>query len=152
MTGSNLPVAPDEVAVPISVLGADLIDRGGVNSNVLEVLRKALPSFAGRGNTGNSNGTNNNQNTAGGSQVQLRNLQDRPLPTKVSVFIPELMTAPSEQEVTLRPRAVNELPLTAVLDGAVLTQRGDRPVQVQVSASYQSKRLVRSFTELIGVT
>ena len=74
VTGSNLPVAPDEVAVPVSVLGADLIDRGGVNSNVLEVLRKALPSFAGRGNTGNSNGTNNNQNTAGGSQVQLRNL------------------------------------------------------------------------------
>lgn len=74
VTGSNLPVTPDEVAVPVSVVGADLIDRGGVNSNVLEVLRKALPSFAGRGNTGNSNGTNNNQNTAGGSQVQLRNL------------------------------------------------------------------------------
>ena len=75
--------------------------------------------------------------------VQLRNLQDRPLTTKVSVFIPELMRAPSEQEVTLRPGAVNELPLTAVLDEAVLGQRGDRPVQVQVSASYQSKRLVR---------
>ena len=75
--------------------------------------------------------------------VQLRNLQDGPLTTKVSVFIPELMTTPSEQEVTLRPGAVNELPLTAVLDEAVLGQRGDRPVQVQVSASYQSKRLVR---------
>ena len=76
-------------------------------------------------------------------KVQLRNLQDRPLTTRVSVFIPELMTAPSEQEVTLRPGAVNELPFTAVLDETVLGQRGDRPVQVQVSASYQSKRLVR---------
>ena len=75
--------------------------------------------------------------------VQLRNLQDRPLTTKVGVFIPELMKAPSEQEVTLRPRAVSELPLTAVLDEAVLNQRGDRPVQVQVSASYQSTRVVR---------
>jgi iron complex outermembrane receptor protein len=74
VTGSNLPTAPDEVAVPVSVLGADLIDRAGVNSNVLEVLRKSLPSFAGRGNAGNSNANNNNQNTAGGSQVQLRNL------------------------------------------------------------------------------
>ena len=75
--------------------------------------------------------------------VQLRNLQDRPLTTRVGVFIPELMSAPSEQEVTLRPGAVNELPLTAVLDEAVLTQRGDKPVQVQVTASYQSKRLAR---------
>ena len=75
--------------------------------------------------------------------VQLRNLQDRPLTTRVGVFIPELMKAPSEQEVTLRPRAVNELPLTAVLDEAVLNQRGDRPVQVLVSASYQSTRVVR---------
>jgi len=41
---------------------------------VLEVLRKSLPSFAGRSNAGNSNANNNNQNTAGGSQVQLRNL------------------------------------------------------------------------------
>ena len=79
----------------------------------------------------------------GFGKIQLRNLQDHPLTTKVGVFIPELMTAPSEQEVTLRPGAVNELPLTAVLDEAVLSQRGDRPVQVQVSASYQSKRLIR---------
>src|SRR5262249_46452036 len=75
--------------------------------------------------------------------VQLRNLQEHPLTTRVGVYIPELMKAPSEQEVTLRPGAVNELPLTAVLDEAVLTQRGDKPVQVQVTASYQSKRLMR---------
>ncbi len=75
--------------------------------------------------------------------VQLRNLQDRPLAMRVGVLIPELMTAPSIQDVTLRPGAVSELPLTAVLDEAVLGQRGDRPIQVQVTASYQSKRLVR---------
>jgi hypothetical protein len=75
--------------------------------------------------------------------VQLRNLQDRPLTTQVGVFIPELMGAPSEAEVTLRPLAVHELPLTAVLNEKVLTQRGDRPVQVEVTASYQSKRLAR---------
>jgi len=79
----------------------------------------------------------------GFGSIQLRNLQDRPLTTRVGVWIPELMTAPSEQEVTLRPRAVSDLPLTAVFDDAVLTQRGDRPVQVQVTASYQSKRLAR---------
>jgi transglutaminase-like putative cysteine protease len=75
--------------------------------------------------------------------VQLRNLQDRPLTTRVSVFVPELMESPSEQEVTLRPKAVNDVPLTAVLDEKVLAQRGDQPVEVQVTASYQSRRLVR---------
>jgi hypothetical protein len=75
--------------------------------------------------------------------VQVRNLQDRPLPTRVEVFIPELMSAPSQQDVTMRPKAVSQVPLTAVLDEKVLAQRGDQPVQVQVSTSYQSLRLAR---------
>ncbi len=75
--------------------------------------------------------------------VQVRNLQDRPLTTRLSVFVPELMSAPSEQEIVLRPRVSQEVPLTAVFDERVLAQRGDQPVQVQVSASYQSRRLVR---------
>lgn len=75
--------------------------------------------------------------------MQVRNLQDRPLTTRLSVFVPELMSAPSEQEIVLRPRVSQEVPLTAVFDERVLAQRGDQPVQVQVSASYQSRRLVR---------
>jgi tetratricopeptide (TPR) repeat protein len=75
--------------------------------------------------------------------IQLRNLQDRPLTTKVGVFIPQLMSEASEQEVTLRPGAVSEVPLTAVFDEKVLEQRGDQPIQVQVTASYQSKRVAR---------
>ena len=79
----------------------------------------------------------------GFGSVQLRNLQDRPLTARMAVYIPELMSAPSEQDVTLRPGAVSELPLTAVFDEKVLAQRGDQPVQVQVTASYQSLRLER---------
>jgi transglutaminase-like putative cysteine protease/tetratricopeptide (TPR) repeat protein len=79
----------------------------------------------------------------GFGSVQVRNLQDRPLTARVGVFIPELMSAPSEQDVTVRPKAVSEFPLTAVLDEKVLTQRGDQPIQVQVTASYQSLRLER---------
>jgi iron complex outermembrane receptor protein len=74
VTGSALPTAPDDVAVPVSVVGADAIQKSGVNSNVLEILRKSIPAFAGRSNTGNSNANNNNQRTAGGSSIQLRNL------------------------------------------------------------------------------
>ncbi|HTO91924.1 MAG TPA: hypothetical protein VMJ70_12395 [Candidatus Sulfotelmatobacter sp.] len=75
--------------------------------------------------------------------AELRNLEDRPLTTRVSIFAPELMSAPSEQDVTLRPKAVNEVPLTAVLDQKVLAQRGDQPVEFQITASYPSKRLMR---------
>ncbi len=74
VTGSALPTTPDQVAVPVSIIGADAIAKGGINNNVLELVRKQIPSFAGRSNTGNSNANNTNQNTAGGSQAQLRNL------------------------------------------------------------------------------
>ncbi|MDH7974473.1 TonB-dependent receptor [Sphingomonas sp. AR_OL41] len=74
VTGSALPTTPDQVAVPVTTIGAEEIKRGGVDNNVLELVRKQIPSFAGRSNTGNSNANNTNQNTAGGSQAQLRNL------------------------------------------------------------------------------
>ena len=76
--------------------------------------------------------------------VRVRNLQDRPLAARVSVLVPGLMEIPSEQELLLRPKAVQELPLTAVFPGRVLAERGDRPVQVRVSATYQSQRLPRT--------
>jgi iron complex outermembrane receptor protein len=74
VTGSSIPTAPDEVAVPVVVVDAAQIAQSGVNTNALEILRKTVPAFAGRSNAGNSNANNNNQNTAGGSQLQLRNL------------------------------------------------------------------------------
>jgi len=59
--------------VPVSTVNAQRSSRW-VTSNVLEILRKDLPSFSGRSNAGSSNANNTNQNTGGGSQVQLRNL------------------------------------------------------------------------------
>lgn len=74
VTGSNLPTASDSTDAPIVVVSHKDIEKTGVNTNLLEVLRKSIPAFAGRSNTGNSNATNTNQNTAGGSQIALRNL------------------------------------------------------------------------------
>jgi iron complex outermembrane receptor protein len=74
VTGSAIPVARDALAVPVTTISADDIAAAGVNTNVLEILRKQIPAFAGRSNTGNSNAANTNQNTAGGSSIQLRNL------------------------------------------------------------------------------
>jgi iron complex outermembrane receptor protein len=74
ITGSALPTTPDRIAQPVTVIDSSAIQKGGVSTNVLDILRKQIPAFAGRSNTGNTNATNNNQRTAGGSSIQLRNL------------------------------------------------------------------------------
>jgi len=74
VTGSNIPQAADESDIPVTVLGQQKLQSTGLNANLLEVLRKSIPAFSGRSNAGSTNATNTNQNTAGGSQIALRNL------------------------------------------------------------------------------
>ena len=62
------------MTVPVTIVNSTQIQKAGVATNVLEILRKQVPSFGGRSSTGNSNATNNNQRTAGGSSIQLHNL------------------------------------------------------------------------------
>jgi len=74
VTGSYLPTTPDRIAAPVSVIDQHKIENAGVGTTPLEILRKTLPAFQGRGNIGASNANNTNQNTGGGSQVRLRDL------------------------------------------------------------------------------
>lgn len=74
VTGSNIPTAADATDVPVTILGPSDIQDTGLNANFLEIMRKSIPAFAGRSDIGTANATNNNQNTSGGSQIQLRNL------------------------------------------------------------------------------
>ena len=74
VTGSNIPTAADASDVPIVVIGRHDVEKTGINTNVLELLRKSIPAFAGRSNAGTSNGSNTNQATGDGSQISLRNL------------------------------------------------------------------------------
>lgn len=74
VTGSAIPTTLDAVAVPVDNISALKIQEAGVASNALEILRKTVPAFEGRGNTGDSNANNTNQNTGGGSQTRLRDL------------------------------------------------------------------------------
>src|SRR6202790_3605899 len=74
VTGSLLPTTPDQVAVSVITVDSKQLELTGISTNALEILRKAVPSFAGRSNAGTSNANNDNQRTAGGSQLQLRNL------------------------------------------------------------------------------
>ncbi|MFL6605707.1 MAG: TonB-dependent receptor domain-containing protein [Steroidobacteraceae bacterium] len=74
VTGTLLRTSADSAAIPIVALDAKELEQNGVTTNPLEILRKSVPAFAGRSNAGTSNANNNSQNTAGGSQLQLRNL------------------------------------------------------------------------------
>lgn len=74
VTGTLIPTNPDAAAVPVTTLDAGQLQQTGVTSNALDMLRKAIPAFAGRSNAGPSNAQNHNQFTAGGSQIQLRNM------------------------------------------------------------------------------
>jgi tetratricopeptide (TPR) repeat protein len=76
--------------------------------------------------------------------IRLRNLDQSPISTTIRVFVPELMSAPTEQTVILRPKATQEVAVTAVLTEQAVAERGDRPVQAQVTATYQSHRLPRT--------
>ncbi|MGH7105998.1 MAG: TonB-dependent receptor plug domain-containing protein, partial [Acetobacteraceae bacterium] len=73
VTGTLIPTDPDAAAVPVTTLDASQLQQTGVATDTLSMLRKAIPAFAGRSNAGNSN-AQGTQFTAGGSQIQLRNL------------------------------------------------------------------------------
>jgi iron complex outermembrane receptor protein len=75
VTGSAVPMTTkDAAAVSVTELDPEKIEKAGVSSDVLEVLRKGVPTFQGRGNAGSTNANNLNQRTGGGAQIQLRNL------------------------------------------------------------------------------
>jgi iron complex outermembrane receptor protein len=74
VTGSALPTTPDRIVAPVTTIDQHKIDIAGVDTTPLEILRKTMPAFQGRGNIGASNANNTNQNTGGGSQLRLRDL------------------------------------------------------------------------------
>ena len=74
VTGSAIPTAPGDVAVDVSTVDASAIKASGVSSNVLDIMRKQIPNFVGRGDTGSTNASNDKQRTAGGSQMLLNNI------------------------------------------------------------------------------
>jgi iron complex outermembrane receptor protein len=74
VTGSSVPTAADALPNRVTIIDSNRIKASGLDSNLLDVLRKLVPSFEGRSNIGNSNARNDNQNTAGGSQAMLLNM------------------------------------------------------------------------------
>ena len=120
VTGSAIRTKLDQLAVPVSIVGAEDIQKAGVQSNVLDILRKSLPVFGGRSNQGASNGANNNQRTAGGCSVQLRNLDTLVLVNGRRVAIDAIIGAsngkPFVNICEIAPDAIDHIEVLA--DGA----------------------------------
>ncbi|MBM3851808.1 MAG: TonB-dependent receptor [Verrucomicrobia bacterium] len=74
VTGSKIPMAVDAAAVPVTILGRQDLEATGLDTNLLEVLQKRMPIFAGNGNLGATNSNVGVAGTYGGSNVSLRNL------------------------------------------------------------------------------
>ncbi len=74
VTGSRLTGPSGAVAVPVTVLSSPQIAGSGVATNVLDVLRKALPQFTGNANLGLENAGGVAFFSMGGSAVSVHNL------------------------------------------------------------------------------
>ena len=71
VTGSNIPMAADALAVPVQVVGAETIKDSGVPTNTLDLLRKVAPNISG---VGNENATIATGTNFGGASVSIKNL------------------------------------------------------------------------------
>lgn len=72
VTGSNIPLAADAVAVPVAVISQHLIQDSGESVSTLDLLRKVMPNISGIGNENAQIATTSNY---GGAQLTLKNLQ-----------------------------------------------------------------------------
>lgn len=119
ITGSAIRTRLDTVVVPVTVLNHDTIEKSGVATNALDIIRKAVPTLGGRSAIGNTNASNTNQVTAGGSSINLRNLD-------TLVLVNGRRVAPDSVFAVAGPNAkifvnVSEIPTDAIDHIEVLT-------------------------------
>ena len=117
VTGSNIPTAADALAAPVTVISQAEIERSGLGSNLLELMQTRMPSFAGSGNLGATNGNiAGGTATSGGSQISLRNLS--------TLVLLDGRRLPDSGASARGGRSfvdVNQIPLAAIQSMEVLT-------------------------------
>lgn len=75
VTGSSIAATLDEQkALPVQIIDAAAIEVSGVNTNVLDVLRKTVPQIQGSNNIGVENANIAGGSNGGASNVALRNV------------------------------------------------------------------------------
>ncbi len=71
VTGTNIPSADTAIALPLTIIGAQQIEDGGVQTNVLDILRKVSPGISG---VGSENANISSGSTLGGSALLIHGL------------------------------------------------------------------------------
>lgn len=117
VTGSYLPQSATAPVVPVSILSSKDIEKTGVTSNLLEVLKKTMPQLAGNANLGTNNANIGSGSTNGGSQIALRNL-----PTLVLINGRRAAISPVAGRGGYEFVDVNLIPLAAVERVEVVTE------------------------------
>ena len=121
VTGSYIPAAADEAkALPVQVIDIPAIQNSGVNTNVLDVLRKTVPQIQGGNNIGIENANVAGAATNGGSQIALRNIDTLVLIDGKRVA-PSAVAASGEAGTGGEFVDLNLVPLSAVERIEVLT-------------------------------
>src|ERR1700678_3025801 len=71
VTGSNIPMAADSLAVPVLTVSQAVISDSGVSDNMLDLLRKVAPNISGVGEEAAQIQFNTN---FGGASVDIKGL------------------------------------------------------------------------------
>lgn len=149
VTGSLIPIAAGSPAVPVTVLGAPEIEKTGVTTDLLDVLRKAQPQFYGSNNVGAEVANINSGDTNGGSGLALRNRS-----TLVLINGRRAPTSPVAASGGLSFVDVSAIPLAAIerveilSDGASATYGSDAVsgvVNIILKSSYSGLELGGSY-------
>jgi iron complex outermembrane receptor protein len=88
VTGSNIPMAAEAAALPVVSVDAQVMSESGVNSDLLDILRKVSPNISGVGSEAAQIQTGNN---FGGASVNIKGL-----PTLVLINGRRVANDPSE--------------------------------------------------------
>jgi iron complex outermembrane recepter protein len=121
VTGSYIPAAADEAkALPVQVVDLTAIQNTGVNTNVLDVLRKTIPQIQGGNNIGTENANISGGYTNGGSMVQLRNIDTLVL-VDGKRMAPSAVAASGSAGTGIQFVDLNLIPLAAIERIEVLT-------------------------------
>src|SRR5208283_611779 len=88
VTGSNIPMAVDALAIPVATIDIATMEDSGVASDTLDLLRKVAPNISG---IGEENAQINTGSNFGGASVNIKGL-----PTLVLINGRRVATDPAE--------------------------------------------------------
>lgn len=106
VTGSNIPMAVDALAIPVNTIDLATIEDSGVSSDTLDLLRKVAPNISGMGE---ENAQVDTASNFGGASVNIKGL-----PTLVLINGRRVATDPAESTGGSQFVDLNVIPLAAV--------------------------------------